>query len=617
MNQGWLTVILTSATTICGCLIIYADVVYKYVFPARYRKKPFEIAKNTQFLVCSLALSSGCLSFVSLYKLLPTSMKYLHKVPTLDDQKTVLQSTAFIFYVSGIMCCSALNVLVHLFTSEIITMFTITIMATGISCIDITRATPRRIWRMTRAWMRPRRLRKENTEVSDTVQKKNCKHSSRAPYPVRSPRQIATYSSKIQTAVSGSSPSISSSLCNAPTGSSLTPSASRRRISAIAEDSAPTQTHAAAATSISGSVTSSAEPSVVSSVVSGASGIPPKQSVVDASLDALRGQKMEGDCFGDMECCCEEIACKHNLHMHKNKNGIRFCCYPSSENQLFFKQRSGEMVTDKSELAGRFPELEIQSPLLPDSGTGAEVRTPPGGAEAGNSSSSSPNLETNLATEHSPLLAEQQTSADADAKHYSGTDSSVKVPINVSAIKEEPEDVAAEHIRHHEHHHHHIKTPLARLLSIGIQTTLAITMHKLPEGFIMYSTSQADSKLGWTIFLSMFVHNFVEGFTMTLPIYVALNSRWKALLISGTLGGCAQPFGALIGYFIFRKNGVDVDNPFSMALIGSLMALTSGFLTYIGLQMLTSSISFGGKQETVMKWALFGICLIFLTNIVL
>lgn len=82
-------------------------------------------------------------------------------------------------------------------------------------------------------------------------------------------------------------------------------------------------------------------------------------------------------------------------------------------------------------------------------------------------------------------------------------------------------------------------------------------------------------------------------------------------------GRCAQPFGALIGYFIFRKNGVDVDNPFSMALIGSLMALTSGFLTYIGLQMLTSSISFGGKQETVMKWALFGICLIFLTNIVL
>jgi len=632
MNQGWLTVILTSATTICGCLIIYADVVYKYVFPARYRKKPFEIAKNTQFLVCSLALSSGCLSFVSLYKLLPTSMKYLHKVPTLDDQKTVLQSTAFIFYVSGIMCCSALNVLVHLFTSESI-----------VHCVhedhsllhhshhhvhDHNHGHGNILHRHHKGNTSPdlendagldetKKTEKRNTEVSDTVQKKNCKHSSRAPYPVRSPRQIANYSSKIQTAVSGSSPSISSSLCNAPTGSSLTPSASRRRISAIAEDSAPTQTHAAAATSISGSVTSSAEPSVVSSVVSGASGIPPKQSVVDASLDALRGQKMEGDCFGDMECCCEEIACKHNLHMHKNKNGIRFCCYPSSENQLFFKQRSGEMVTDKSELAGRFPELEIQSPLLPDSGTGAEVRTPPGGAEAGNSSSSSPNLETNLATEHSPLLAEQQTSADADAKHYSGTDSSVKVPINVSAIKEEPEDVAAEHIRHHEHHHHHIKTPLARLLSIGIQTTLAITMHKLPEGFIMYSTSQADSKLGWTIFLSMFVHNFVEGFTMTLPIYVALNSRWKALLISGTLGGCAQPFGALIGYFIFRKNGVDVDNPFSMALIGSLMALTSGFLTYIGLQMLTSSISFGGKQETVMKWALFGICLIFLTNIVL
>ena len=646
MNQGWLVVLLTSATTICGCMVIYGDVIYKFLFPARYKKKPFEIANNTQFLVCSLALSSGCLSFVSLYKLLPTSLKYLHKVPSLQNKKALLQSTAFIFYVSGIICCSALNLLVHLFTSESVVHcvhennhlsglghhhdhhhnhFHNHNHQNGSGSSDIENDAG--LYETKKAEKNPAETSNPAKSSSGTTINahcpgyKVCAHDTKALYPVRNPHQIGAKKVQMQgSSLSGSSTSNSSSLRKASVGSSITPSASRKQVSALAEESGSVaQAGVSSNLSVSDSVNSSTGPSVASLAISRESGVPPqKQSVVDASLKALRGQKMEGDCFGDMECCCEEIACKHGLHRHKNRNGIRFCCYPSSENQIFFKQQSGEMVTDKAELAGRFPELEIQSPLLPDSHTGAEINT---SAEhndtSGHSGSASPGNSDHLATENSPLLAAQDTTTDSITKQYSGTDASVKVRENISAIKDEPDEVAAEHIRHHEHHHHHIKTPLARLLSIGLQTTLAITMHKFPEGFIMYSTSQADSKLGWTIFLSMFVHNFVEGFTMTLPIYVALNSRWKALLISGTLGGCAQPFGALLGYLIFRKSGVDVDNPFNIALIGSLMALTSGFLTYIGLQMLTSSVSFGGKQETVMKWALSGICLIFLTNIVI
>ena len=58
---------------------------------------------------------------------------------------------------------------------------------------------------------------------------------------------------------------------------------------------------------------------------------------------------------------------------------------------------------------------------------------------------------------------------------------------------------ARSHRSHKIDHHHHVNSPLSRLLTIGIQTTLAITLHKLPEGFITYITSETNPQLGISI----------------------------------------------------------------------------------------------------------------------
>ncbi|KAI0462503.1 hypothetical protein LJB42_003997 [Komagataella kurtzmanii] len=158
-----------------------------------------------------------------------------------------------------------------------------------------------------------------------------------------------------------------------------------------------------------------------------------------------------------------------------------------------------------------------------------------------------------------------------------------------------------------EHHHHHVNTPTSKLLSIGVQTLLAITLHKFPEGFILYSTSKVNPELGVAIFLSMFIHNYIEGMSMCLPLFFALGSRLKAVSIVSLVGGLAQPLGAYLGYLYFQTHTINNRTNFVFAV---LIAATSGFLTIIGLQMFASSLSFGGSQFKVLTCCTTGIALI-------
>ncbi|EDO18529.1 hypothetical protein Kpol_2001p34 [Vanderwaltozyma polyspora DSM 70294] len=179
-------------------------------------------------------------------------------------------------------------------------------------------------------------------------------------------------------------------------------------------------------------------------------------------------------------------------------------------------------------------------------------------------------------------------------------------------------------------HHHHLETPFSKLLSIGLQTVLVLTLHKFPEGFIIYYTNRGDksSSLGLSIFISLAIHNFVEGFAMTLPFYAALQSKTIPILITTVLGGGSQPLGALIGYWIFRNKDKDSNDPESDLRMQFFLSLTAGFLLVIGLQMFQTGIGFSdghhhhdGEQDeevkenhslgtTCLKWCCIGVVLI-------
>ncbi|KAJ5387172.1 hypothetical protein N7509_009713 [Penicillium cosmopolitanum] len=155
-------------------------------------------------------------------------------------------------------------------------------------------------------------------------------------------------------------------------------------------------------------------------------------------------------------------------------------------------------------------------------------------------------------------------------------------------------------------HHHHV--PQNAFLSIGLQTVVAIALHKLPEGFITYATNHASPTLGLTVFLALFIHNIVEGFAMALPLYLALNSRWKAIFWSSLLGGISQPAGAgLAALWIWGagRSSHDAHGP-SWGVYGGMFAATAGVMTSVALSLFSEGLGLTHHRSMAIGFAVAG-----------
>jgi zinc transporter, ZIP family len=192
-------------------------------------------------------------------------------------------------------------------------------------------------------------------------------------------------------------------------------------------------------------------------------------------------------------------------------------------------------------------------------------------------------------TEHTPLL--QSISED------SGSSTSSSTP-NIKAIDDS--HMGSSH--QHDHHHH---VPENAFLSIGLQTSIAIALHKLPEGFITYATNHANPRLGVAIFISLFVHNITEGFALALPLYLALHSRPKAMIWSAILGGVSQPLGAGIAALWFHIAGSNDMAP-GEAVYGGMFAIVAGIMTSVALQLMGESLELTHDRDMCFIFAFIG-----------
>jgi len=157
-------------------------------------------------------------------------------------------------------------------------------------------------------------------------------------------------------------------------------------------------------------------------------------------------------------------------------------------------------------------------------------------------------------------------------------------------------------------HHHHI--PTNKFLSIGLQTSIAIALHKLPEGFITYATNHANPKLGFTVFLALAIHNVTEGFALALPLYLATNSRIRALLYSIVLGGLSQPLGAGIAalwlHFAEKGRGDQNQTDRQQAVYGVMFALTAGIMTSVAFGLMLEGTSLGHNKTLAVTFIFVG-----------
>lgn len=122
-------------------------------------------------------------------------------------------------------------------------------------------------------------------------------------------------------------------------------------------------------------------------------------------------------------------------------------------------------------------------------------------------------------------------------------------------------------------------------LQIGLQSSIAIALHKIPEGFIIFSANQVDANLGLATFVTLFIHNLMEGFTMSLSLYMALRSRTRAVFWALLIGCGSQPLGAAMA-IIWFKTGGDARKD----LYGGLFAVTAGVMISLAFSLYSEAL---------------------------
>lgn len=164
---------------------------------------------------------------------------------------------------------------------------------------------------------------------------------------------------------------------------------------------------------------------------------------------------------------------------------------------------------------------------------------------------------------------------------------------------------ASEHSRSvvKEHHHH---VPTNAFMSIGLQTSLAIALHKAPEGFITYATNHANPTLGFAVFMALFIHNITEGFAMSLPLYLALGSRFKAMAWSSFLGGASQPIGAGLAAAWFKLAKRSNFGAPTEGVYGGLFSITAGIMASVALSLFAESLQLSHNKSTCIAFAFLG-----------
>ncbi|RFU29179.1 hypothetical protein B7463_g7166, partial [Scytalidium lignicola] len=175
---------------------------------------------------------------------------------------------------------------------------------------------------------------------------------------------------------------------------------------------------------------------------------------------------------------------------------------------------------------------------------------------------------------------------------------------DVACESEEDADIEVQH-------HHHV--PENAFMSIGLQTSIAIALHKLPEGFITYATNHVNPNLGFAVFMALFIHNITEGFALALPLYLALGSRWRAMSWSSLLGGLSQPLGAAVAAAWFKFAGRTGSTPGSVGY-GCMFAVTAGIMTSVALSLFVESLSFNHNRNLCMAFAFMGMTIMGLSN---
>ena len=107
---------------------------------------------------------------------------------------------------------------------------------------------------------------------------------------------------------------------------------------------------------------------------------------------------------------------------------------------------------------------------------------------------------------------------------------------------------------------------------------------------------------------------------MALPLYLAINSRWRAMFWSALLGGVSQPLGAGFASLWFKVANKShgggeegLDGP-GETVYGCMFAVTAGIMAMVSLQLLGESLDLTHSRKLCFVSAFAGMGILGLSS---
>jgi len=146
----------------------------------------------------------------------------------------------------------------------------------------------------------------------------------------------------------------------------------------------------------------------------------------------------------------------------------------------------------------------------------------------------------------------------------------------------------------------------AALKNLGIFSGLALAMHNFPEGLATFAATLADPTFGLGVAVAIAIHNIPEGIAVSVPIFYATGSKWKAFGWS-LLSGIAEPVGALLGYLVL----IHVMSPTAFAI---LFGLVGGIMIHICIKkLIPTALKYDPQDRVTSNTCLVGMAVMALS----
>jgi len=117
-------------------------------------------------------------------------------------------------------------------------------------------------------------------------------------------------------------------------------------------------------------------------------------------------------------------------------------------------------------------------------------------------------------------------------------------------------------------------TEAKTVIDVGLSTAVALALHNFPEGIVTFISTLSNPTFGIGVAIAIAIHNIPEGIAVSIPIYYATGSKWKAFSYS-MLAGLAEPLGALVAYLMLRSLNMN------MLLFAAVLGMVAGIMVLV------------------------------------